>query len=74
MGRWRADTLAVNSDPVYWMVVGIARISHEPLDHFMNFMTQVFDERSLDTHGNHLARLVDGRGRGFIDEIVAATF
>ncbi len=65
------DSTANVRNPVFWVVFGVIRVTHQPLDHHLNFMEQRLSQQVVNTQGGYLCQLVEGKADQIQDEFSA---
>ena len=65
------DSTANVRNPMFWVVFGVIRVTHQPLDHHLNFMEQQLSQQVVNTQGGYLCQLVEGKADQIQDEFSA---
>ena len=68
MGRWYADTLVVTATRLFWQLIPMMTMCKEPVIHLSLFLKARVNEKTLNTHGNHLAQLINGKAEDIFNE------
>ena len=59
MSKWRKHTITVLGDPLFASCVKLMNKAREPVMHLSFFLKKRLTEKEVDTHGGHLAMLVN---------------
>ena len=66
LGKWSRAVVSAVTDPIFWAVLRVARLSHRELDHFLHWMQVPIGDDEWARDGSKLAQLVCGRADDFL--------